>query len=90
MKTLLIRLAVSFTLLILFAFCVLFLSPRSPVTTDPATLAGDGSLVNYCDLPKLDGNGKMAANIPKICFANVITGRVEARVIMTTTNIGSV
>ena len=65
MKTLLIRLAVSFTLLILFAFCVLFLSPRSPVTTDPATLAGDGSLVNYCDLPKLDGNGKMAANIPK-------------------------
>ncbi len=50
-------------------FCALFwlalLSPRPPLTTDPATLAGDGSGLNYCELPVLDGGGKMAADIPK-------------------------
>lgn len=29
------------------------------------TLAGDGSTINYCELPKLDGSGKRAADIPK-------------------------
>ena len=32
----------------------------------------------------------IAANLPKICLANCITGRVAAKAIMTTTNIGSV
>ena len=40
-------------------------SARPPLTTDPATLAGDGSMLNYCDLPVLDGLGKRAADIPK-------------------------
>ena len=35
------------------------------LTTDPATLAGDGSIIDYCELPLLDGSGKMAADIPK-------------------------
>jgi hypothetical protein len=54
-------------LLVLFAlaFWALFFSPRPPLTTDPATLAGDGSLINYCDLPVLDGGGLRAADIPK-------------------------
>ena len=50
---------------ILLAFWALFLSPRPPITTDPATLAGDGSAVDYCELPALDGSGKLAADIPK-------------------------
>ena len=47
------------------AFWGIFFSPRPPLTTDPATLAGDGSTINYCELPALDGSGKMAAEIPK-------------------------
>lgn len=44
---------------------LVFFSPRPPLTIDPATLAGDGSRINYCELPVLDGSGKMAADIPK-------------------------
>ena len=49
----------------LLAFWGIFLSPRPPVTTDPATLAGDGSTIDYCELPALDGSGKLARDIPK-------------------------
>lgn len=47
------------------AFYALFLSERPPLRTDPATLAGDGSVLDYCQLPVLDGSGKAAAEIPK-------------------------
>ena len=50
---------------LLIAFWAIFFSPRPPLTTDPATLAGDGSVINYCELPHLDGRGKLAADIPK-------------------------
>lgn len=40
-------------------------SPRPPLMTDPATLAGDGSALNYCELSALDGSGLRAADIPK-------------------------
>jgi hypothetical protein len=40
-------------------------SARPPLMTDPATLAGDGSALNYCDLPALDSSGLRAADIPK-------------------------
>ena len=60
------------TVLSLFGFCLfLFLfwlgyfSSRPPLTIDSATLAGDGSALNYCALPELDGSGLMAADIPK-------------------------
>ena len=33
--------------------------------TDPATLAGDGSALNYCELPVLNSSGLSAADIPK-------------------------
>ncbi len=49
----------------LLALWALFFSPRPPVTTDPATLAGDGSTIDYCELPTLDGSGKFARDIPK-------------------------
>jgi hypothetical protein len=54
-------------LLVIFlgVFWFIYFSPRPPLTIDPATLAGDGGLVNYCELPVLDGRGKMAADIPK-------------------------
>jgi hypothetical protein len=51
--------------LLLFLFWLAFLSARPPLTTDPATLAGDGSVINYCELPALDGSGKAAEDIPK-------------------------
>ena len=46
-------------------FWVMFFSERPPLTIDPATLAGDGSTLNYCEMPLLDGSGKLAAEIPK-------------------------
>ena len=49
----------------LFFFWLMFFSSRPPLATDPATLAGDGSTINYCELPLLDGSGEMAADIPK-------------------------
>ena len=52
-------------MLALAAFWLAFFSARPPLTTDPATLAGDGSTINYCALPELDGSGKRAADIPK-------------------------
>ena len=65
MKKILIRTAIGLAGAILLAFWALFFSPRPRVTTDPATLAGDGSTINYCQLAELDGSGKMAADIPK-------------------------
>ena len=51
--------------LILGLFWLAYLSPRPPLTIDPETLAGDGSALNYCELPALDGEGLMAKDIPK-------------------------
>ncbi len=55
------------TVLILFfaAFWQMYCSSRPPLTTDPATLAGDGSTIDYCALPLLDGTGKTSLEIPK-------------------------
>lgn len=55
----------SLVLLALGLFWLAFFSPRPPLATDPATLAGDGSVLDYCDLSVLDGSGKRAADIPK-------------------------
>jgi hypothetical protein len=46
-------------------FSFAFFSSRPPLTIDPVTLAGDGSTINYCELPVLNGSGKKAAAIPK-------------------------
>jgi hypothetical protein len=54
-----------FIVVVAAAFSALFFWPRPPLTTDPATLAGDGSTLNYCELPELDGGGKMAVDIAK-------------------------
>lgn len=51
--------------LFLFLFWLGYFSARPPLTIDAATLAGDGSALNYCTLPELDGSGLMAAEIPK-------------------------
>jgi hypothetical protein len=61
----LVRILLSVVVLFLAAFWQLFVSARPPLTTDPDTLAGDGSTIDYCDMPVLDGNGKRAADIPK-------------------------
>ena len=61
----LVRTALIIVLLTVGLFVFAFFSPRPPLTIDPATLAGDGSVINYCTLPQLDGSGKTAAEIPK-------------------------
>ena len=42
-----------------------FLVPRPLDTTDPAVFLEDGRSIDYCDLPLLDGSGKLANDIPK-------------------------
>ena len=54
-----LRLGMGTGLIIVAAFYLLFFSTRPPLTIDPATLVGDGSTVNYCELPVLDGRGKL-------------------------------
>ena len=39
--------------------------PRPYDTTDPSIFLNDGKTDNYCDLPNLDGIGKLADDIPK-------------------------
>ena len=56
---------IALLLMLLSAIWIALFSERPPLKTDPATLAGDGSLLNYCELPVLDGSGKMAVDIPK-------------------------
>ena len=65
MKKLFIRIATTLVVLFLAAFWFIYFSPRPPLTIDPETLAGDGSTINYCELPVLAGGGKMATDIPK-------------------------
>ena len=65
MKKYLLRISITLIVPFLAAFWQIYFSSRPPLTTDPATLAGDGSTVNYCELPELRGDGKMAADIPK-------------------------
>ena len=48
-----------------FGFWLAFFSSRPALTIAPATLAGDGSTLNYCALPELNGSGEMAVDIPK-------------------------
>ncbi len=43
----------------------LFLAPRPVDTTDVRIFDGDASLIDYCDLPELDGSGPTATQIPK-------------------------
>ena len=63
------KILLSIILILVGAFVLLlwlaFFSARPPLTTNPATLAGDGSVLNYCELPELDGSGKRAADIAK-------------------------
>ena len=65
MKKWLIRIPIAVVVVFVAAFWMVFFSSRPPLTIDPATLAGDGSLLDYCDLPVLDGRGKKAVEIPK-------------------------
>lgn len=65
MKKWLIRIFTTLIVLFIAAFWQLYFSERPPLMTNPVTLAGDGSTLNYCELPELDGSGKKAVDIPK-------------------------
>ena len=60
-----IALFIIILVLVLLVFWLAFLSPRPPLTADQATLDGDGSSINYCKMPLLNGSGKRAMDIPK-------------------------
>ena len=64
-KQLLVGMPATLVLLLAGLFWFAFFSPRPPLATEAETLAGDGSLINYCQLPALDGSGRLAAEIPK-------------------------
>jgi len=59
------RAGILLVMLIAGAFWLAFFSARPPLMTDPATLAGDGSAIDYCKLPLLEGQGKQAIDIAK-------------------------
>lgn len=59
------RIIAGFFLLFVCLFWLAYCSPRPPNMTDPAVLAGDGSKVDYCGLPELDGSGLSSTDIPK-------------------------
>ena len=65
MKKIIIRLFMVLSVLLVAAFWQLYFSARPPLTIDPVTLSGDGSALNYCELPQLGGLGKRAVDIPK-------------------------
>lgn len=65
MKKWTLRISGTLFLLFLFLFWLAYFSARPPLTIDPETLAGDGSTINYCEMPVLDGSGKRAAEIAK-------------------------
>jgi len=44
---------------------VLFVWPRPPDTTDTRIFEGDAGTVDHCELPALDGAGRLADDIPK-------------------------
>ena len=52
-------------LLVIVLLFYAFLIPRPADTTDPAIFLEDGRSIDYCDLPQLDGSGKLANDIPK-------------------------
>ncbi len=61
----LLKIVIVLLLLVAAAFWQAFFSARPPLTTAPVTLAGDGSTLNYCELPELNGSGKVASEVPK-------------------------
>ncbi len=65
MKKWVLRMTATLAALFTFGFWLAFFSERPELMTDPAVLAGDGSTINYCELPELDGSGKRAIDIPK-------------------------
>ena len=64
-----LRLSLVFIGIFLFLIASLlvyaFLLPRPLDTTDPSIFLKDGKIVDYCNLPKLDGSAKKADDIPK-------------------------
>ncbi len=65
MRSILFKFVLLFAVLLLFLFWLAFFSARPPLTIEASTLAGDGSALDYCALPVLDGSGKRALDIPK-------------------------
>jgi len=65
MKLFLKELLLALMAIVVVGFWQMYFSERPKLTIDPVTLAGDGSLVDYCKMPTLDGQGKLAMDIPK-------------------------
>ena len=64
MRKLLIALAVLLSLPLLL-FLTAWLLPRPTDTTPAWVFEGDGSEIDYCELPVLDGSGLVAKDFPQ-------------------------
>ena len=62
---LMVSLALFILAMVVVIFWLLFFSGRPVNQIEPATLTGDGSVLDYCELPILDSSGKLAIDIPK-------------------------
>ena len=65
LKKIFLRAAIAIAILLTGGIWLAFFSMRPPLTIDSATLAGDGSRIDYCELPELNASGKLAADIAK-------------------------
>jgi len=65
MKNILWKGVLGVGIFLIWAIWLAFFSDRPPLTIDLAVFEGDGSTINYCELPTLDGSGKQAVDIPK-------------------------
>ena len=54
MKLFLKKLVLVFMATFVAGFWQMYFSERPELAIDPATLAGDGSLINYCEMPILN------------------------------------
>ena len=70
LRTILIAISVLISIPVLL-FLTAWLYPRPVDTTPPWVFESDGSELNYCDLPELDGSGQMANDIPRAYHARL-------------------
>ena len=64
LRKILIAISVLISIPVLLFFTA-WLYPRHVDTTPPWVFESDGSELNYCDLPELDGSGLKANDIPR-------------------------
>ena len=76
MKKIIAVILVGLLLLFSLGFWQLYFSNRPPLTINPLVLSGDGSQIDYCELPILDGRSKLAADRTHGCAVRAETEHI--------------